>query len=43
MIIIPQIVVDAEDEDEGREVSVLQAVNEEEIPVEIEREILKKF
>ena len=28
-IIIPQIVVDAEDEDEGSEVSVLQAANEE--------------
>ena len=36
MIIIPQIVVDAEDEHEGREVSVLQAANKEEISVEME-------
>ena len=42
MIIIPQIVVDAEDEDEGREVSVLQAANEEEIPVEMESEDFQK-
>ena len=34
VIIIPQIVADADDEDEGREVSVLQAANEEEIPKE---------
>ena len=38
MIIIPQIVVDAEEEDERREVSVLQATNEEEIPVEMKPE-----
>ena len=38
VIIIPQLVVDAEDEDEGREVSVLQVANEEEIPVEMEPE-----
>ena len=42
MIIIPQIVVDAEDEDEGREVSVLQAVNEKKIPVEMEPEDFQK-
>ena len=42
MIIIPQIVVDAEDEDEGREVSVLQAANEEEIQVKMERENFQK-
>ena len=29
------IVVDAEDEDEGREVSVLHTANEKEIPVEM--------
>ena len=38
MIIIPQIVVDADDEAEGREFSILQAANEEKIPVEIEPE-----
>ena len=42
MIIIPQIVLDAEDEDEGRKVSVLQAANEEEIPVEMEPEDFQK-
>ena len=42
MIIIPQIVVDAEDEDEGREISILQAANEEEIPVEMEPEDFQK-
>ena len=41
-IIIPQIVVDADDEDEGREVSVLQAGNEEEIPVKMEPEDFQK-
>ena len=38
MVIIPQIVVDAEHKDEGRAVSVLQTANEEEIPVEMEPE-----
>ena len=42
MIIIPQIVVDAEDEEKGREVTVLQAANEEEIPVEMEPEDFQK-
>ena len=36
MIIIPQIVVDAEDEDKGRKFSLLQAANKGEIPVEME-------
>ena len=38
LIIIPQIVVDVDDENEGREFSILQAANEEEIPVEMEPE-----
>ena len=38
MIIIPQIVVDGEDENEERAVSVLQAANKEEIPLEMEPE-----
>ena len=38
MIIIPQIVVDAEHEDEGRAVAVLQTANKEEIAVEMEPE-----
>ena len=42
MIIIPQIVVGAEDEDEEREFSVLQAANEEEIPVKMEPEDFQK-
>ena len=42
MKIIPQIVVDAEDEDGGREVSVLQAANEKEIPVEMKPEDFQK-
>ena len=42
MIIIPQIVVDAEDEDEGREDFVLQTANEEEIPMEMEPEDFQK-
>ena len=42
MIIILQIVVNAENEDEGREVSVLQATNEEEISVEMGPEDFQK-
>ena len=42
VLIIPQIVLDAEDEDEGREVSVLQAANEEETPVVMEPEDFQK-
>ena len=38
MLIISQIVVDADNEDEGREVPILQAANKEEIPVEMEPE-----
>ena len=34
--------VDAEDEDKDREVSVLQATNEDEIPVEMEHEDFQK-
>ena len=42
MIIIPQIVVDTEDEDEGREVSVLQDAYEQGFPVEMEPEDFEK-
>ena len=42
MIKIPQKVVNAEEEDEGRDVSVLQATNEEEIPLKMETEDFRK-
>ena len=41
-ILIPQIVVDDEDENEGREFYVLQAAKEEEILVEMEPEDFQK-
>ena len=42
MLIIPQIVVDADDEDEGKEISFLRVAYEEEIQVEMDPKDFQK-